>query len=63
MVAMRFITGRKPRGYFGFVSLAGIVLLSGLLGLVAPEDASAEPREILIAHTNNVNGYLFPCPT
>ena len=39
------------------------VLLIGCLLLSAFSIARAGETEILILHTNNVTGYLFPCPT
>ncbi len=44
---------------FGLLS----VLLIGCLFLFASPVARAGETEILILHTNNVTGYLFPCPT
>ena len=38
------------------------ILLIFLLGPLACE-GFAEPVKITIAHTNNVSGHLFPCPT
>ena len=44
----------------GFLS---ILLLMGMtFGLGDPE-ATAKESEILLLHSNNVTGYLFPCPT
>ena len=39
------------------------VLLIGSLLLSSSPVARAGETEILILHTNNVTGYLFPCPT
>jgi hypothetical protein len=38
------------------------LLIAGLLLSLSPI-ARAGETEILILHTNNVTGYLFPCPT
>ena len=38
------------------------LLIASLLLSPAPIAKAAE-TEILILHTNNVTGYLFPCPT
>ena len=38
-------------------------LLIGSLLLSPSPIAKAAETEILILHTNNVTGYLFPCPT
>jgi hypothetical protein len=44
---------------FGLLS---VLLMACLLFSPSPA-ARAEEREILVIHTNNVTGYLFPCPT
>jgi hypothetical protein len=33
-----------------------------IFGLSTPQ-ASSKETEILLLHSNNVTGYLFPCPT
>jgi hypothetical protein len=38
------------------------LLITGLLLSLSPIALAGE-TEILILHTNNVTGYLFPCPT
>jgi hypothetical protein len=41
-----------------------LLLLSALTFFLYPVPAAqAGEAEILILHTNNVTGYLFPCPT
>jgi hypothetical protein len=42
--------------------LGTLLLLSAFFFLPAPSAIAGE-AEILLLHTNNVTGYLFPCPT
>ena len=45
------------------VGLFLVALLMGMIfGLGNPQAGSKE-TEILLLHSNNVTGYLFPCPT
>ena len=46
----------------GLHGLLAVLLACSLLLSPAPI-ARAGETEILILHTNNVAGYLFPCPT
>ena len=34
-----------------------------VVGLCSPVHSSAGEKKILLLHTNNVTGHLFPCPT
>jgi hypothetical protein len=43
--------------------LFGMLLLLGVFFFCPPPASQAGEAEILILHTNNVTGYLFPCPT
>jgi hypothetical protein len=45
------------------ISLFLVVLLMGMIFPVANPQASSKEAEILLLHSNNVTGYLFPCPT
>ncbi len=49
----------KDTGVYGLVA----VLLVCVLFLSPAAIARAGETEVLILHTNNVAGYLFPCPT
>lgn len=42
--------------------LLSVLLMACLLFSPSPAARGGE-REILVIHTNNVTGYLFPCPT
>jgi len=42
--------------------LLPVLLIAGLLLSLSPMALAGE-TEILILHSNNVTGYLFPCPT
>jgi hypothetical protein len=46
---------------------AGLGLITVLaflaMGLSSPAKAAADEKKILLLHTNNVTGHLFPCPT
>jgi len=42
--------------------LLSALLIAGLLLSLSPMALAGE-TEILILHSNNVTGYLFPCPT
>jgi len=45
------------------IGLFLVALLTGMIfGLSTPQ-ASSQETEILLLHSNNVTGYLFPCPT
>ena len=46
----------------GIYRLLPALLIAGLLLSLSPI-ARAGETEILILHTNNVTGYLLPCPT
>jgi hypothetical protein len=39
-----------------------IALMVGIFGPANPQ-AVAKEKEVLLLHSNNVTGYLFPCPT
>ena len=44
----------------------GLLLTALWMGVTfgpANPQAAAKEREILLLHSNNVTGYLFPCPT
>ncbi len=45
--------------------LLGLITIFVFLavGLFAPAQSSAGEKNILLLHTNNVTGHLFPCPT
>lgn len=45
------------------IGLFLVVLLMGMIFGVANPQASSKEAEILLLHSNNVTGYLFPCPT
>jgi hypothetical protein len=50
-----------PKGTRLYGLLAVLLVCSFLLSPV--QIAGAGETEVLILHTNNVTGYLFPCPT
>lgn len=40
-----------------------VALLMGMIFGIANPQAGTRGTEILLLHSNNVTGYLFPCPT
>lgn len=51
---------------FPAVKKGGLFLVALLIGMIfglANPQASTKETEILLLHSNNVTGYLFPCPT
>ncbi len=48
------------------VGKVGLLLIALSLGMIfgpANPQATAKEKEVLLLHSNNVTGYLFPCPT
>ena len=52
--------------HFPAVKKVGFFLIALLMAMIfgpATPQASSKETEILLLHSNNVTGYLFPCPT
>jgi hypothetical protein len=56
-IGKKYFPAAKKVGFFLVVLLTGMIF-----GLATPQ-ASSKETEILLLHSNNVTGYLFPCPT
>ncbi len=55
--------GRKILGAVKKVGLLLIALSVGMSFGPANPQATAKESEVLLLHSSNVTGYLFPCPT
>jgi hypothetical protein len=51
---------------WGMIKKVGLLLIALSLGMIfgpANPQAIAKEKAVLLLHSNNVTGYLFPCPT